>query len=274
MSEGFVKLFDSILESSVWGEPAPTVKVWITMLLKANKKGEVLSTVPGLVRAAALKRPQVEAALLVLLSPDADSRTPDNDGRRIEAIDGGWRILNSQKYRELRTEKQIAEAERKKSWRDKNGPATDEGDVSPMSHDVPVTSAPYADADADADSYAEIKTPTTPREAFDAIASLLRLSPRQLAHWSSILKGMAQGLGTSGMRPATWPQMFEAAQELAAASGDVNVHRYRSFVRKVVERGRPKPPRTSGDKASRGVNALSEWLNQPETVEAEVIDGE
>ena len=270
MSEGFVKLFDSILESSVWGEPAPTVKVWITMLLKANKRGEVLSTVPGLVRAAALKRPQVEAALEVLLAPDADSRTPDNEGRRIEAIDGGWRILNSQKYRELRTEKQIKDAERQRRHREGNGDVSDE---SHLSHDVTPGHAPYADGDAEAEAYAEnYKNTTTPDRAFSEIVKLLGLKSRQLVPWGSMLKGMTQGMGTNGMREVSWPTLLEAAQELAAAGGDVTPHRYKAFVRKVTERCTQKQSQPT-DKASRGVKALGAWL--AETTDAEVVtDGE
>jgi hypothetical protein len=35
------------------------------------------------------------------MAPDPDSRTPDHEGRRIEAIDGGWMLLNHGKFREI-----------------------------------------------------------------------------------------------------------------------------------------------------------------------------
>jgi len=43
---------------------------------------------------------EMRAALKKLSSPDPDSRTPEFEGRRIEAIEGGWRILNYEKYRQ------------------------------------------------------------------------------------------------------------------------------------------------------------------------------
>jgi hypothetical protein len=57
-------------------------------------------------------------AIRGFLSPDKYSRTPDDEGRRIEVIDGGWRLLNYGKYRELRDAE--AEKERKRNWAAKN----------------------------------------------------------------------------------------------------------------------------------------------------------
>jgi hypothetical protein len=260
----------------VWGEPAPTVKVWITMLLKADKDGQVLSTIPGLVRAAALKRPQVESALAVLLAPDADSRTPDNEGRRIEVIEGGWRILNSQKYRELRTKKQVADAERQRLWRETHG---DSCDMSRPSQGVTAGHAPYADGDADADANGRDTktTSSTAGDPFQEIVKLLGLTSRQLVPWKSILSGMTEGMGTVKMQAAAWPMLVEAAQELAAViakdGGEVTPSRYKAFVGKVLARQKanPRTPRTT-DKASRGVAALAGWLNDSEITDAEVIE--
>jgi hypothetical protein len=71
------------------------------MLAKADKKGEVWASIGGLAVDARVSREECQAALDVLLSPDPDSRTKDHDGRRIEAIDGGWRLLNYGKYHQL-----------------------------------------------------------------------------------------------------------------------------------------------------------------------------
>jgi len=45
---------------------------------------------------------QMVAAIDKFSSPDPYSRTPDNEGRRIETIEGGWVILNYTRYREKR----------------------------------------------------------------------------------------------------------------------------------------------------------------------------
>jgi hypothetical protein len=97
MSVTFTKLFSSITESTVWCEKDRTRLLWITMLAMADRHGRVWGSIPG---------------LATFLSPDRYSRTPDHDGRRIEPIDGGWRLLNHSKYRDLRDEESQREAKR------------------------------------------------------------------------------------------------------------------------------------------------------------------
>jgi hypothetical protein len=121
MSNGYTKLFASILHSTVWAEPLPTRIVWITMLAMCDQHGAVLASVPGLARAAGVTRQEVDIALKSFLSPDPDSRTKDFDGRRIEAVDGGWELLNHGKYRELMSTDDIRRkaADRQRRYRDK-----------------------------------------------------------------------------------------------------------------------------------------------------------
>jgi hypothetical protein len=62
-----------------------------------------------------------ETAIETLSSPDKYSRTPDFEGRRIEAIDGGWTILNHAKYRRMASREDAKEknAERQKRHRER-----------------------------------------------------------------------------------------------------------------------------------------------------------
>ena len=83
------------------------------MLAMADRKGRVWASVPGLANRARVSLKEAEAAIKKFLSPDKYSRTSDYDGRRIEIIDGGWRLLNHEKYRSIRDEEVIKEAKRK-----------------------------------------------------------------------------------------------------------------------------------------------------------------
>lgn len=98
---GYTKLFGSILDSTVWDLPHATVRVWVTLLAMADRHGEVQAAVPGLAHRARVTLEETKAALSAFLSPDEYSRTPDQEGRRIEPIDGGWRLVNHEKYRRL-----------------------------------------------------------------------------------------------------------------------------------------------------------------------------
>ena len=96
----YTKLFGSILDSTVWQAPDNVRLVWITMLAMKDQDGIVEASVPGLASRAKQSRIATEQALAVLSAPDPDSRTIDYNGRRIEVVDGGWRVLNHHKYRE------------------------------------------------------------------------------------------------------------------------------------------------------------------------------
>jgi hypothetical protein len=114
---GYTKLFSSITASTIWNEPDHTRLVWITMLAMADRDGYVAASVPGLAVLARVPLPSVITALESFMSPDPWSRTKDHEGRRIEEVDGGWRLLNYDHYRsqmdaEMQREKAAARKQR------------------------------------------------------------------------------------------------------------------------------------------------------------------
>jgi len=149
MSMTFTKLFSSITDSSIWCQDDHTRLLWITMLAMADKHGRVWASVPGLANRARVPFEAAERALSIFLAPDPHSRTKDHDGRRVEVIDGGWRLLNHAKYRELRDEEdqRAKDAERQRRCRAKRDGKG--APVTPMSRNV-TPSHDNADADADA----------------------------------------------------------------------------------------------------------------------------
>ena len=95
----YVKLFQSLLDSTIWAEPDSTRIVWLTMLVIADKNGEVMSTVPGLAHRARVSIEACQSAIDKLSSPDKYSRSKLAEGRRIVAIEGGWELVNHADYR-------------------------------------------------------------------------------------------------------------------------------------------------------------------------------
>jgi hypothetical protein len=100
---GYVKMFSAMLSSSLWDESMPTRIVWVTMLLMADQDGRVEALAAGIAHQARCTREQCDAALLVLSSPDPESKTQDMDGRRIVRVDGGWQVVNYESYRDQRS---------------------------------------------------------------------------------------------------------------------------------------------------------------------------
>lgn len=103
MADGFTKLFNSILLSSVWAEDHPTRIVWVTLLALCDMHGNVDASIPGLAHAARVSMSECEAAIAKLEAPDKYSKNPEHEGRRIERTSRGWKVLNHSNYRDRRT---------------------------------------------------------------------------------------------------------------------------------------------------------------------------
>lgn len=69
------------------------------MLAIKDENGFVSASRSGMARIANITMEDFEIGIKCLESPDPDSRTTEYDGRRIEKIEGGWIILNHEKYR-------------------------------------------------------------------------------------------------------------------------------------------------------------------------------
>lgn len=96
---GYTKLFNSILMSSIWDEPTETRLVWITLLALADQNGHVDGTVRSLARVARVPEEATQRALETFASPDPFDRSGVAEGRRLEAVQGGWSLINHAAYR-------------------------------------------------------------------------------------------------------------------------------------------------------------------------------
>lgn len=98
----YVKLFSSMLDSSIWAEDADTRVVWVTLLLMSDPDGHVRASPTALARRANVPLAACRKALETLAAPDLESGTQEYGGRRIEPIEGGWLVLNKAKYRDMK----------------------------------------------------------------------------------------------------------------------------------------------------------------------------
>lgn len=157
----YVKLDTSILDSSIWCESSDTCKVWITMLAMADQDGLVASTAPGIARRAGLSLETTRQALEILESPDPESKTPDNEGRRIERISGGYTLLNYCLYRK----KDHTNAERQKRHRDRE---KERNAVTPLRE--PLRNTCFASASASVSASDTLKKIHHPKKDIDALS--------------------------------------------------------------------------------------------------------
>ena len=158
----YTKLFSSIVTSTIWSESDRTRIVWITMLAICDKNGEVQGSIPGLARIAGVPVEDCRAAIATFLAPDPDSRTKDDEGRRLEEIDGGWLLLNYGKYREMASgeDRLRSAAQRQARARERKKRNSQSHAESRTSH-APVTPESLQNCQAEAEAEAE-NTNTSP----------------------------------------------------------------------------------------------------------------
>lgn len=196
------------------------------MLAIANKHGEVQASIPGLAQIAGLPLSDTEAAVEKFLSPDKYSRTPDDQGRRIEKIDGGWLLLNHAKYRAMasKDEEKASSAKRQSAFRERqkrnaivtpsNGSVTVSNDTVTGNGDIAEAEA-EAKADSEAYTEAEASQPIQRQRAGGALQELvpkvnsLRPEWKKMPHLSAMEMHTLQGCAHSleGLDEASWSLM-------------------------------------------------------------------
>lgn len=97
--KGFALLWSKILDSSVWMESKEARLVWITMLAMKDSEGKVFAAAAALAHRARVETEECQKALEIFLAPDPSSTSPNDEGRRLRVIPGGWQIINHEQYR-------------------------------------------------------------------------------------------------------------------------------------------------------------------------------
>ena len=161
----YAKLFTSIYQGTLRGN-SHGLLVFTNLLAHADSAGHVDIHPRAIADEVGLTLEQVQAALIDLEAPDAESRSPEEDGRRIVRLDGhrawGWRIVNYVKYRTIRSEDDRREQNRlaQQRWRDKQSSADRK------QHKPRKPESAQAEAEAEADiSVAKATSSAAPTDA-------------------------------------------------------------------------------------------------------------
>jgi len=108
----FVQMYHGTLAASGW----QALVTFQQLIILANKDGEVDMTADALSRLTTIPLEVITTGLAALEAPDAGSRSPAEEGRRIVRLsDGrawGWRIVNYAHYRAIRSEEERREYQR------------------------------------------------------------------------------------------------------------------------------------------------------------------
>lgn len=108
----YVKIFAGILKSSIAAD-TPLRRFFMDLLLIADQEGNVIATRDAIAKDLGIPRSEVDWGLERLMQPDNESGNPENEGRRLVAIEGrgyGWTILNYGFYRDVKTAAELRSA--------------------------------------------------------------------------------------------------------------------------------------------------------------------
>ena len=185
----YSKLFSSIVHSSLWTEEDHVRLLFVTLLAIADREGYIYGSRKGLERLANIDSGKYERDPWgVLMEPDADSsdlmRNPDNEGRRIEPVSGGFRILNYAFYRSLRNSddrrEQNREAQRRhRGKRDHWGKMSSQRASAKVSNSSAEVSRDQPQS-SQADAEAEKSTPIVPLKG-DESEEIYEAFPKKVA---------------------------------------------------------------------------------------------
>lgn len=90
------------MDSSIWDEPDNVFRTFIAMMALKDADHIVRLTPYQLSRRIRRSEKEVMEALIILSNPDTRREEKQEfEGRRIEAVDEGWLVLNGPKYRAM-----------------------------------------------------------------------------------------------------------------------------------------------------------------------------
>jgi hypothetical protein len=199
----YSKLFSSIVHSSLWTEEDHVRLLFVTLLAIADREGYIYGSRMGLERLANIGNHDRDP-WQVLMEPDGDSsdlmRNPENEGRRIEQVPGGFRILNFLYYRGLRNEDDRRKTNREAKQRERariklaqQSASVNQGQ--PASAKVS-QSLPISDADTDTDT----DNVSTNVDTCPSAQEIYQAYPRHEARpdaLKAIRKAIAKGFGAA-----------------------------------------------------------------------------
>lgn len=99
---GFTPVFDTVFEGSLCGQ-YPDTAAWLFLLALCDKDGLVDKSPDYISAVTGMPKDVLSGCIERFMQPDPNSRTADDDGRRLALIDPsrpwGWRVINHGRYR-------------------------------------------------------------------------------------------------------------------------------------------------------------------------------
>lgn len=178
------KLFDSMYDGTLVANWEALV-TFQQMIILADESGVVDITPHALAARTGIPKEIISKGIEILLAPDEYSRSPEQDGRRIECLDDhrpwGWTIVNYKKYRDLNSREEKKRKDRERIAAKREAQRVNENAVVASCREVSQVVADVAHTDTDTD----ISSPTVTPE-FELSSNSTEQTPRKIIPYEKI----------------------------------------------------------------------------------------
>lgn len=254
---GYTPVFASVFDGTLHGR-WPHTGVWLCLLAMTDRHGHIDRAPRAIASAIGIEVPVLLECIADFCAPDADSRTAESDGRRMELIDPtrpwGWRIVNHGKYRE-KARKASFDAQRVADGRNAERMTERRKTETDPTRPAPTRADPPSDSDSDKDK--DKNPPTVGRARKRAAARRCpddwSPTPEEVAAIRAECPDVDVDAATRKFRDhefargrsdwrATWRNWMREEQARAAKSHKPRLTRYEETMgRMAQERANPTP---------------------------------
>jgi hypothetical protein len=265
------KLFESMYDGTLGTKgPWQALVTFQQLIILADSAGLVDMTPETIARRTTIPLEIIKKGIAALEKPDPDSRSPDENGKRIIRLSDhrtwGWEIVNHARYREIRSKEERREYFKhyQRERRAKRKMSTGGQHLSTPVNEVTdaVSSKQYAV------SSKQLTTPPPPAHTESLEAGAHRTAYSRIRDFAKNPEAFDAMLGTiaiplTGGTAFSWLVIGQALVELNSSGGNVSAASIRGFCRRVVKDSEPPAKHTrAGDRISAGREALKEGLRK------------
>jgi hypothetical protein len=276
----YSKIFKTIFDGSLHGNFDATV-TFMALIVLAERGGIVDMTPKAIAAQCGYPIDVIERGIAELEMPDPQSRTPDEEGRRILRMDchrdWGWRITNFDTYHAMRTREDRREYFRARIALKRAAARAMSPNVTPVTNVSEIT---YSDSDSDSDVNKDLRV----RKDLDRAAArplvetdfavFQKLYPKRAGsqRWADAQKHINARLREG----VTWERILKGTTRYAAycrVTGKVHtetVQQAATFVGKNLGFDEPwdLPLNGAEAKVDQNISASQDWLQAQESKDA------
>jgi hypothetical protein len=259
----FAQMYDGTLGTR---GPWEALVTFQQLIILADKHGGVDMTAEAIARRTTIPLEVIKRGLTALQKADPQSRTPDEDGRRIVPLADnrawGWRIVNYDKYRKIRTADErreyLRQYQRDRRAKLKGARKQNVNKSTADNHKQPIAVSSMVEVEAKAElRSASPLAGEFPNPDHASAYERVRAVCRSGVSFDAGLKAIASGMHGPAY---PWATVGQALVEMDAAGAKPSAEAVRGFCRRLANQPKGTNGATGSTRQDRNLAVLDQWL--------------